>query len=557
MKRFFMAILLASLIPLGAQELSLDSLQRKHVELRFGMFIHFNMNTFWPGWAETRTDPTRFAPTKLDCNQWAKAAKAAGMTYAILTTKHHDGFALWPTKQAAPNGLSTYSVAQSSVPNKDIVMEFVTAFRAQGLEPCFYFSMWDVANGVTGNWVKEKAFVLGQLTELLGGKYGQIPLLVIDGWAWSMGHQSIPYQEIRDSVKKLQPNILIADHNGLTSPWEEDIVYYEEPKGMYSPTTNKFASCQGTTISGDWFWNSDTPDSTKLLSLNSILDHLKKLEPVHTNMLLNCPPNRTGQLDQDIVNRLVKVGSNWKPDLSRPMLSSNMINIEHPIQTKTVFATSGTATNAIDGKSDCSWSNSDHCNGPIETLWSSNTGLPQAITIDFGTPQSNVGILGYLPSQASTNGAVTSYTIATSIDNMNYTDVSAGTWPVSWNYRTVSFSPTTARYIRLTVTATSDNNGVAGKGTLATASEIDAGFITNNTNPTKLAPFINTPKSTAQGSLIFFQYFGNTSLVSPIDGTLQILRLDGRISREQPVHLGQNISLDFPHGMYLLRWGSW
>jgi len=557
MKQFILIVLLATLLPLGAQELSLDSLQRKHAELRFGMFIHFNMNTFWPGWAETRTEPTRFSPTNLDCNQWAKAAKAAGMTYAILTTKHHDGFALWPTKQVAPNGLSTYSVAQSSVPNKDIVMEYVTAFRAQGLEPCFYFSMWDVANGVTGNWAKEKAFVLGQLTELLGGKYGQIPLLVIDGWAWSMGHQSIPYQEVRDSIKKLQPNILIADHNGLTSPWEEDIVYYEEPKGMFSPITNKFASCQGTTISGDWFWNSDTPDSTKLLSLNSILDHLKRLEPVHTNMLLNCPPNRAGQLDLDIVNRLAQVGAGWKPDLNRPLLSASILNIEHPIQTKTALATSGTAGNAIDGKSDCSWSNSDHCNGPIETLWSSNSGLPQAITLDFGSQLSDVGILGYLPSQSSTNGAITSYTIAISTDNSTYTTVSSGIWPVSWNYRTVSFPPAKARYIRLTATATADNNGVAGKGTIAIASEIDAGFITSNSNPTNLAHHSYSAQTKVQNSFISFPYFGTTSLVSPIDGTLQIIRNDGSIFLEQTVRKGHNISLDLPHGMYFLHWGTW
>lgn len=55
--------------------------------------------------------------------------------------------------------------------------------------------------------------------------YGEIPVLIIDGWAWEMGHNEVPYQEIRELVKRLQPNILIVDHNGQTQPWDEDIIY--------------------------------------------------------------------------------------------------------------------------------------------------------------------------------------------------------------------------------------------------------------------------------------------------------------------------------------------
>ena len=96
---------------------SLAELQLDLVNLRFGMFIHFNPCTFldpadrlmWDhapprqgkdGILGTADDlsPGLFNPRKLDCGQWADAAKSAGMKFGVLTTKHHDGFCLWPSK---------------------------------------------------------------------------------------------------------------------------------------------------------------------------------------------------------------------------------------------------------------------------------------------------------------------------------------------------------------------------------------------------------------------------------------------------------------------------
>jgi alpha-L-fucosidase len=129
---------------LSAQVLPLDSLQRRFVDLRFGMFIHFNMNTYVSGWANARTNPLNFNPTNLNCAQWAAAAKAAKMTYGVLTCKHHDGFTIWPCKQT-PLVSPAYTIAQSSVTDSDVVKSFVTAFRAQGLLPGLYMSIFDVA----------------------------------------------------------------------------------------------------------------------------------------------------------------------------------------------------------------------------------------------------------------------------------------------------------------------------------------------------------------------------------------------------------------------------
>lgn len=71
----------------------LSQLQQKFVDLNFGMFIHFNIPTYVnQDWPDPGASPSIFNPIKLDCDQWAEAAKSAHMTYGCLTTKHHSGF---------------------------------------------------------------------------------------------------------------------------------------------------------------------------------------------------------------------------------------------------------------------------------------------------------------------------------------------------------------------------------------------------------------------------------------------------------------------------------
>src|ERR1700742_4612412 len=102
-------------------------LQQRFVDLRFGMFLHFNMATFQDReWGDPTSPADLFHPTALDTDQWAAAAKSANMTWACLTTRHHDGFCLWPTKTAAAN------VGQ--IPNStDVVRAYVNSFRKAGL----------------------------------------------------------------------------------------------------------------------------------------------------------------------------------------------------------------------------------------------------------------------------------------------------------------------------------------------------------------------------------------------------------------------------------------
>lgn len=101
------------------------------VNMRFGMFNHFSLGTFTgEEWAAPNQDPAKFAPPTVDCAQWAAAAAAAKMSYGLLTTKHHDGFALWPS------AYGTQNVANSAYKH-DVVKAYCDAFRPAGLRVGF------------------------------------------------------------------------------------------------------------------------------------------------------------------------------------------------------------------------------------------------------------------------------------------------------------------------------------------------------------------------------------------------------------------------------------
>jgi alpha-L-fucosidase len=430
-----------------------QQIQSDFVDLRFGMFICLGILTYTGSWGQPDLPKDQFNPAGLDCNQWADAAVSAKMKFGVLTTRHHDGFALWPSKA------STFNVG--SIPWRsgkgDVVQEYVTAFRAKGLQPGLYYSIWDSTqnNGAGGPLsAAQMQYIKTQLTELLSN-YGKIPLLVLDGWAWKMGHRNAPFAEIHDHIKSLQPEILIVDHDGIQGPWDADLVIYEEPKGVFSPTGNTIAAAQDNKINGtggnDWYW---APDIGGLMTASAIVDgHLKKLEASYTNFILNCPPNRQGLLDQGILDILAQVGKSWTPNASRAPLPAQVPLNEHPYMPAGATATSGTASNAIDGVNDVG----------VNTVWTSSTSFPQSLTLDLGSVKSDVGYFGYLPGYAgngpTTNGSITSYRILVSSDNSAYTPATTGTWPGDGKYQGVLFGPVVARYVRLEADAVKGTGG--------------------------------------------------------------------------------------------------
>lgn len=308
--RRLLPVILAAL-PSLLQAESLDRLREDFLNLKFGMFIHFNMGTYHEKeWVDPGRDPASFHPAKLDCGQWADAAKSAGMKYAVLTTKHHDGFCLWDSKT------TNYDVAASPLKGRDIVREYCDSFRKRGVEPHFYFSIWDRQLGIEGDITAgEIGVIKAQLTELLT-HYGRIGSLTFDGWGncgtkWTQADRDAIYRH----VKSLQPDILVTDHYQLRRKLPlagvyqiVDVFHYEEPMGEWAPQGNTYASQQGPTIQSAWFWKLGFPQEPLMPVDDIVGKHLDVLKDRRCNFLLNCAPNRDGLMDENVVRRLADVG---------------------------------------------------------------------------------------------------------------------------------------------------------------------------------------------------------------------------------------------------------
>jgi alpha-L-fucosidase len=228
----------------------------------------------------------------------------------------------------------------------------------------------------------------------------------------------------------------------------------EEPKGIFCPSGNTYASSQDQTITGSWFYNG----SSNLNSVDNIVKtHLNVLEPRYCNYLLNCPPNTHGKLDAAIVSRLAEVSAQWTPNATRGGLPAQPLRIENPVVP--VTATGGNnPANAIDAKMDYG----------TETDWTGTVG--GTITLDLGSATANVGAFGYLPSQAgaytttSTAGEITTHSVAVSTDNSTWTTVvNNGAWAATNSPKVDTFPRSTARYVRLTVGAVNSGTPIASE----------------------------------------------------------------------------------------------
>lgn len=430
-----------------------EDLQRSFVELRFGAFIHYSIMTYTGApWATPHQDVASFNPTGLDCGQWARSMKAAKMKFAIFTTKHHDGFCLW-NSAATENDIakSPYKAGHG-----DVVREFVDSFRVYGIAPCLYYSIWDNTRGVGNSAISQAdiQFIKTQLTELLTN-YGEIAMLFIDGWSWKIGHKNVPYDEIRQLVKSLQPNCLLVDNTHLPCLYNNDLLHFEA--GAQYPKDNTYPAIFSLLINknsgNDWFWDNRVP-TADLLSVNEIVfNNLAVLEPQWCNFILNCPPNKEGKLDSSIVKRLEDVGSIWNPNLKRPPLPKQESQNQIPIAPMAANSATGNAEFAIDGFN-------DRYN---YTVWQSGT-VPASITIDLGKMYADVNYLAYVPKYKPyitpmTEGSIKKYKISVSIDNVDYNEVASGTWSGDTKMKVVQFEPVAARYIKIEA-LTADSNFV-------------------------------------------------------------------------------------------------
>jgi alpha-L-fucosidase len=282
----------------------LDSLQKAYVAMKFGMFFHFNMSTFdrynfysvSGEWGVAGADEKKFNPTALNCGQWADVAKSAGCKYMVLTSKHHDGFCVWPSKYTA------HCISKATV-TRDVVKEFVDSARVRGMQVGLYYSIRDYTNGYAIDFVK------GQLAELLTN-YGPLVCLWFDGWGWGPGYNKVPYDTVRNLIKRLQPKCLMIENNHKFTIDHTEIIEYEMPIDGPPGVNNVLPAegCQVIRTAADhcWFWH--PIDECTMMPAQTIVDELSANNSRNAAYLFDLTPDTTGNIPQCQADRMREVG---------------------------------------------------------------------------------------------------------------------------------------------------------------------------------------------------------------------------------------------------------
>ena len=296
-----------------------------------GLFTHFGMNTFTDReWGDGHEEPRQFNPTRFDAQQWARAAKAGGFKYVILTAKHHDGFCLWPSRY------TEHSVKNSSWRDGhgDVVREFVDAMRAGGLRPGLYLSPWDRHEATYGQGARYNEYYIAQLTELLT-QYGPIVELFFDG-ANGEGpngkKQTYDWDLIHRTVRRLQPNALMFSDAGPDIRWigNEKGTAGDPDWCTVDPSLVPYAGFDAPQV-GEWLqhgnatgtvwrpgeadvsirpgWFHHEAENAKVRSTENLLELYFASVGRNANLLLNVPPTRAGLFHEADVARLADFGA--------------------------------------------------------------------------------------------------------------------------------------------------------------------------------------------------------------------------------------------------------
>jgi alpha-L-fucosidase len=290
-------------------------------EARFGLFIHWGpYSQFGRGEQvlfRERVDQRQYAraaclwkPEHYDPAIWAATAREAGMKYAVLTTRHHDGFCLWDSK------VTDYTAAAQAA-GRDLVREYVEAFRAAGLRVGLYYSLadwrirayWDGPARDPEGWRAFRDYVHAQVRELLSG-YGEISVLWFDG-CWPHAAEDWGSEELVATARELQPDILInnrlgrpkhgaATDNANTAAGLGD---FGTPEHRIQAEDRLWESCQVTT----WrLWGYAAGERWRPADL--LLDMLVECAGKGGNLLLNVGPQPDGRLPGEFVQRCRLIG---------------------------------------------------------------------------------------------------------------------------------------------------------------------------------------------------------------------------------------------------------
>ena len=286
-------------------------------DARYGLFIHWGPYSVagrgeWvrnreriPQADYSRLYAENFRAEHYDPVAWAALAKEAGMKYLVLTTRHHDGFALWPTATTEFN-------AGRIGPKRDLVKPFVEAVRAAGLKVGLYFSPADWSHPdypsatardwpAEGDWASEEArtrfiaYYRAQLVELLSN-YGKIDYLWFDGCIPS----NLQCQAVNEELLRLQPHLLINNRNGAPSHVKVSEQIIQMPKDSVL-----WEACM--TLNENWGWHAG---DHQWKSPGEVVKMILEAATNGGNLLLNVGPTADGTIPPESV-QIIRAAGAW------------------------------------------------------------------------------------------------------------------------------------------------------------------------------------------------------------------------------------------------------
>ena len=299
--------------------------QLKWQRMERNLFLHFGPNTFsGKEWGDGMEPEDLFAPTGLDCRQWARTAAESGFKGLILTGKHHDGFCLWPNPE------SRHTVAQSAWRGGRgaVLRELSDACREYGLSFGVYISPWDRNDPHYGSDAYNDVYVRTLQSAL--SSYGPVYELWFDG-AHGEGpngkRQVYDWPRFHETVRSLQPDaVMFSDigpgcrwcgnergYNGRTSWSTLSPEGFTPGAGAPPRDTLQQGNVHGTdwipsevdvSIRPGWFWKESENDKVK--TLDQLLEIYYRSVGRNALLLLNVPPDTRGRLHETDSTRLME-----------------------------------------------------------------------------------------------------------------------------------------------------------------------------------------------------------------------------------------------------------
>ncbi len=328
-------------------------------EARFGMFIHFGAYAVpargeWVKSNERITTAAyqkyidEFNPVDFNAKAWAKTAKAAGMKYAVLTAKHHDGFCMFNSK------LTDYKLSKN-FSGRDLVREFLDAFRAEGIKVGLYYSLidWhhndypnvgnhpqrdDEAYGKRNfNWDNYLKYMHGQVEELTTN-YGKLDIMWFDYSFDDYSGEKWKATELVSMIRKNQPNIILDNrlsvHDGSSAKQRtiNAIGDFESPEqgipdiALLDKYQNPLPWETCLTLNGGWGY---TEQDHNWKSPELIVQTLVNCVSKNGNLLLNVGPNARGIIPKESETILGEVGK-WMETNGESIYGCGAVNLNKP-----------------------------------------------------------------------------------------------------------------------------------------------------------------------------------------------------------------------------------